>query len=80
LRILCIFLSSWFGLSDLPAQTRYDLGLSTIVELSQAQLTKTNADIQNAAVLDLDHPIAEHLRGPAIEEPMSPEQAPPHGL
>lgn len=31
------------------AQTRYDLGLSSIVELSQAQLIKTNADIQNAA-------------------------------
>jgi outer membrane protein len=28
------------------AQTRYDLGLSSIVELSQAQLMKTNADIQ----------------------------------
>ncbi len=28
------------------AQTRYDLGLSSIVELSQAQLVKTNADIQ----------------------------------
>ena len=25
MRFLCIFLSSWFGLSDLPAQTRYDL-------------------------------------------------------
>lgn len=31
------------------AQTRYDLGLSSIIELSQAQLTKTNADIQAAA-------------------------------
>jgi len=31
------------------AQSRYDLGLSSIVELSQAQLTKTNAEIQNAA-------------------------------
>jgi outer membrane protein len=31
------------------AQTRYDLGLSSIVELSQAQLAKTNAEIQNAA-------------------------------
>lgn len=30
------------------AQTRYDLGLSSIVELSQAQLAKTNADIQYA--------------------------------
>lgn len=30
------------------AQTRYDLGLSSIVELSQAQLVKTNADIQYA--------------------------------
>jgi outer membrane protein len=28
------------------AQSRYDLGLSSIVELSQAQLVKTNADIQ----------------------------------
>lgn len=37
------------GLALELAQTRYDLGLSTIVELSQAQLTKTNADIQNAA-------------------------------
>ena len=25
MRFLCIVLSSWFGLSDLPAQTRYDL-------------------------------------------------------
>lgn len=31
------------------AQARYDLGLSSIVELSQAQLVKTNAEIQNAA-------------------------------
>ena len=31
------------------AQTRYDLGLSSIVELSQAQLTNTNAEIQHAA-------------------------------
>ena len=31
------------------AQTRYDLGLSSIVELSQAQFTKTNADIQYAS-------------------------------
>ena len=30
------------------AETRYDLGLSSIVELSQAQLAKTNAEIQNA--------------------------------
>jgi outer membrane protein len=30
------------------AQTRYDLGLSSIVELSQAQLAKTNADLQYA--------------------------------
>ena len=30
------------------AQTRYELGLSSIVELSQAQLVKTNADIQHA--------------------------------
>jgi outer membrane protein len=29
------------------AQSRYDLGLSSIVELSQAQLAKTNAEIQN---------------------------------
>ena len=34
------------GLSLELAQTRYDLGLSSIVELSQAQLTKTNAEIQ----------------------------------
>jgi outer membrane protein len=31
------------------AQSRYDLGLSSIVELSQAQLAKTSAEIQNAA-------------------------------
>jgi outer membrane protein len=31
------------------AQSRYDLGLSSIVELSQAQMAKTNAEIQNAA-------------------------------
>ena len=31
------------------AQSRYDLGLSSIVELSQAQLVKTNAEIQIAA-------------------------------
>jgi outer membrane protein len=31
------------------AQTRYDLGLSSIVELSQAQLNKTSAEIANAA-------------------------------
>ena len=31
------------------AQARYDLGLSSIVELSQAQLVKTNAEIQNAS-------------------------------
>lgn len=31
------------------AQARYDLGLGSIVELSQAQLAKTNAEIQNAA-------------------------------
>jgi outer membrane protein len=30
------------------AQSRYDLGLSSIVELSQAQLVKTNAEIQHA--------------------------------
>jgi outer membrane protein len=29
------------------AQSRYDLGLSSIVELSQAQLNKTSAEIQN---------------------------------
>ncbi len=29
------------------AQARYDLGLSSIVELSQAQLAKTNAEIQS---------------------------------
>lgn len=29
------------------AQSRYDLGLSSIVELGQAQLNKTNAEIQN---------------------------------
>jgi outer membrane protein len=31
------------------AQARYDLGLSSIVELSQAQLVKTNAEIQHAS-------------------------------
>jgi outer membrane protein len=31
------------------AQARYDLGLSSIVELSQAQLAKTNAEIQFAS-------------------------------
>lgn len=31
------------------AQSRYELGLSSIVELSQAQLAKTNAEIQHAA-------------------------------
>lgn len=31
------------------SQSRYDLGLSSIVELSQAQLNKTNAEIQNAS-------------------------------
>jgi len=30
------------------AQARYDLGLSSIVELSQAQLSKTSADIANS--------------------------------
>ena len=30
------------------AQTRYDAGLGSIVELSQAQLNQTSADIQNA--------------------------------
>jgi outer membrane protein len=30
------------------AQSRYELGLSSIVELSQAQLTKTGAEIQDA--------------------------------
>jgi outer membrane protein len=31
------------------AQARYDLGLSSIVELTQAQLSKTSADIANAS-------------------------------
>ncbi len=31
------------------AQSRYELGLSSIVELTQAQLSKTGADIENAA-------------------------------
>ena len=30
------------------AQTRYDLGLSSIVELTQAQLNKTSAEIASA--------------------------------
>ena len=30
------------------AQTRYDAGLGSIVELSQAQLNQTSAEIQNA--------------------------------
>jgi outer membrane protein len=29
------------------AQGRYDLGLSSIVELTQAQLSQTSAEIQN---------------------------------
>lgn len=33
------------------AQTRYDLGLSSIVELSQAQLNKTSAEIANAGAV-----------------------------
>ncbi len=32
------------------AQDRYDLGLSSVMELSQAQLVQTNAGIQHAAV------------------------------
>lgn len=31
------------------AQSRYELGLSSIIELSQAELNKTSADIENAA-------------------------------
>jgi outer membrane protein len=31
------------------AQTRYDLGLATIVELTQAQLSRTSADFASAA-------------------------------
>jgi outer membrane protein len=31
------------------AQTRYDLGLSSIVELSQAQLSLTSAEITNTS-------------------------------
>ena len=31
------------------AQSRYDLGLSSIVELSQAQLNKTSAEISNVS-------------------------------
>ena len=31
------------------AQARYDLGLSSIIELSQAQLNKTSAEIQSTS-------------------------------
>lgn len=47
------------------AQARYDLGLSSIVELSQAQLTKLQAEIQSAAAefdYQLQHSLLEfHL-------------------
>jgi len=44
------------------AQARYDLGLSSIVELSQAQLTKLQAEIQGAAAAfdyQLQHSLLE---------------------
>lgn len=47
------------------AQTRYELGLSSIVELSQAQLTKLQAEIQQASATfdyQLQHSLVEfHL-------------------
>jgi outer membrane protein len=33
------------------AQARYELGLSSIVELSQAQIARTNAEIQQSNAL-----------------------------
>jgi outer membrane protein len=48
------------------AQARYDLGLSSIVELSQAQLVKTNAEIQYAAAkyeYQIQRSILEHRAG-----------------
>lgn len=48
------------------AQARYDLGLSSIVELSQAQLVKTNAEIQYAAAryeYQIQRSVLEHRAG-----------------
>ena len=48
------------------AQARYDLGLSSIVELSQAQLVRTNAEIQFASAqydLQLRRAILEYQTG-----------------
>jgi outer membrane protein len=48
------------------AQARYDLGLSSIVELNQAQLAKLQAEIQGAAALfdyQLQHSLLEFLLG-----------------
>jgi outer membrane protein len=48
------------------AQARYDLGLSSIIELSQAQLVKTNAEIQYAAAkyeYQIQRSVLEHRAG-----------------
>ena len=48
------------------AQTRYDLGLSSIVELSQAQLNKTSAEIASASAkyeYDLQHAVLNYQVG-----------------
>lgn len=48
------------------AQARYDLGLSSIVELNQAQLAQVNAEIQRATSeydLDLQHAILDYHVG-----------------
>ncbi|MEP6716080.1 MAG: TolC family protein, partial [Terriglobia bacterium] len=48
------------------AQGRYDLGLSSIVELSQAQLNLTSAQIANAGAkynYQAEHSILEYQAG-----------------
>jgi outer membrane protein len=48
------------------AQTRYDLGLSSIVELSQAQLNKTSAEIASASAkyeYDLQRAVLSYQEG-----------------
>ncbi|HYO83461.1 MAG TPA: TolC family protein, partial [Bryobacteraceae bacterium] len=48
------------------AQSRYDLGLSSIVELSQAQLVQTNAEIQYASArydLQIRRAVLEYQTG-----------------
>jgi outer membrane protein len=49
------------------AQARYDLGLSSIVELSQAQLARTNAEIQQASAR-YDYQLQRTLVGYQIGE------------